>query len=202
MKSLLSTAFLTTFLAALLPALPFTAFAGQAETAAETRLKAAVDQVVTIVKGAHDRPSLIREVKAPLETILNFGVMTKRAIGPGWKQFTPAQQQEATSLFTTLILRTYTAKFTPGEFPTVDFKAGSETAPGRVEITTTSTYKASHYEVIYRLENQGGDWTITDVVIEGVSLVADYRAQFDGEFQKGGAEAVLRSLRNAVVQSK
>lgn len=202
MKRFLLTSLSTTLLLAAFPILTGTSYAGSSETAAENRLKSAVDQVVSIVKGANDRQALIREVKAPLEKILNFGVMTKRAIGPGWKQFTPDQQQEATTLFTTLILRTYTAKFTPGEFPAVIFKSSSETAPGRVEILTTSLYKSSRYEVVYRLENQSGDWTITDVVIEGVSLVADYRAQFDGEFQKGGAPAVLNSLRNAVAQSK
>jgi phospholipid transport system substrate-binding protein len=189
----------------LLPAILTTLFAGAAHAsndAAENRLKASVDEVVAIVKGASSRENLIAEAKPVIGKILNFGVMTKRSIGPGWKQLTPEQQQEATKLFTTLILRTYTAKFTPGECPSVEYKPSSSTAPGRVEIPTTSLYKGSRYDIVYRMEDQQGEWSITDVVIEGVSLVADYRTQFDAEFKRGGPDAVLKALRHSVDETK
>jgi len=184
----------------LLPLL--TGIAHASNEAAENRLKSSVAEVVTIVKGAANREALIASVKTPLQRILNFSVMTKRSIGPGWKQLTPEQQQEAVGLFTTLILRTYTAKFTPGDCPSMEYKPSSSTAPGRVEIPTTSLYKGSRYDVVYRMEEQNGAWSITDVVIEGVSLVADYRSQFDAEFKSGGTEAVMKALRNSVAQAK
>ena len=175
---------------------------------AESRLKASVDQVVQVTKSSGNRDALITGVKPVLENILSFETMTRRAIGPGWKQFTPAQQNEAVRLFTVLILRTYTAKFTPGEYPSVIYKTSSTPSPGRVEIPTTSLYKGSRYEVIYRLEDQsngqGGaeNWHITDVVIEGVSMVGSYRSQFDSEFKQGGAAAVLSALQRSVSEAK
>jgi phospholipid transport system substrate-binding protein len=169
--------------------------------AAESRLKSSVDQVVAIAKTSKDRPSLIAKVQPVLEKILDFQIMTRRAVGPGWRQFTPQQQKEATSLFTTLILRTYTAKFTPGEYPDVIYKTSSSQAPGRVEIPTTAQYKGSRYDVVYRMEDKEG-WLITDVMIEGVSLVANYRSQFDSEFKQGGVNAVLQALQRSVADSK
>ena len=168
---------------------------------AETRLKSSVDQVVTTAKQAKDRAVLIAKVKPVLENILDFQIMTRRAVGPGWREFNPAQQKEAIGLFTTLILRTYTAKFTPGEYPDVIYKTSSSPAPGRVEIPTTAEYKGSRYDVIYRMEDKGG-WLITDVVIEGVSLVANYRSQFDAQFKQGGVDAVLNALHRSVDESK
>ena len=168
---------------------------------AENRLKSSVDQVVTTAKQAKDRAALIAKVKPVLENILDFQIMTRRAVGPGWREFNPAQQKEATGLFTTLILRTYTAKFTPGEYPDVIYKTSSSPAPGRVEIPTTAEYKGSRYDVIYRMEDKGG-WLITDVVIEGVSLVANYRSQFDAQFKQGGVDAVLNALHRSVDESK
>ncbi len=168
---------------------------------AETRLKSSVDQVVTTSKQAKDRAVLIAKVKPVLENILDFQIMTRRAVGPGWREFNPAQQKEAIGLFTTLILRTYTAKFTPGEYPDVIYKTSSSPAPGRVEIPTTAEYKGSRYDVIYRMEDKGG-WLITDVVIEGVSLVANYRSQFDAQFKQGGVDAVLNALHRSVDESK
>lgn len=170
---------------------------------AENRLKASVDKVVAVAKSAPDRKALIAGVKPVLENILSFDAMTRRAVGPGWRQFTPEQQKEAIRLFTTLILRTYTAKFTPGELPGVEYKTASSPAPNRVEIPTTSLYKGSRYDVIYRLEETDGTpWRITDVVIEGVSMVANYRTQFDSQFKQGGADAVIASLNRSVAESK
>jgi phospholipid transport system substrate-binding protein len=170
---------------------------------AEMRLKASVDKVVVVAKNAPDRKTLIAGVKPVLENILSFDAMTRRAIGPGWRQFTPEQQKEAIRLFTTLILRTYTAKFTPGELPGVEYKTASSPAPNRVEIPTTSLYKGSRYDVIYRLEEtDGAPWRITDVVIEGVSMVANYRTQFDSQFKQGGADAVIAALNRSVAESK
>jgi phospholipid transport system substrate-binding protein len=168
---------------------------------AENRLKSSVDQVVTTAKQAKDRAALIAKVKPVLENILDFQIMTRRAVGPGWREFNPAQQKESIGLFTTLILRTYTAKFTPGEYPDVIYKTSSSPAPGRVEIPTTAEYKGSRYDVIYRMEDKGG-WLITDVVIEGVSLVANYRSQFDAQFKQGGVDAVLNALHRSVDESK
>ena len=168
---------------------------------AEKRLKTAVNQVTEIAAHAPDRNALATGVKPTLQNILSFETMTRRAVGPGWRQFTPEQQKEAIGLFTTLIIRTYTAKFTPGELPSVTFKAASSPAPGRVEIPTTSSYKGSHYDVVYRLDESDG-WRITDVVIEGVSMIANYRTQFDAEFKQGGAEAVIKALNRSLATSK
>ncbi len=171
--------------------------------AAEQRLKASIDQVVAVAKNAPDRKALIAGVKPVMENILSMEAMTRRAVGPGWKQFTPDQQKEAIRLFTALILRTYTAKFTPGELPAVEFKTATTPAPNRVEIPTTALYKGSRYEVFYRMEEaSGGNWWITDVVIEGVSMVANYRTQFDAVFKQGGADGVIQSLNRSLAESK
>ena len=190
----------------LLLILPFLLIQGTVRASteeAENRLKASVDKVVAVAKSAPDRKALIVGVKPVLENILSFDAMTRRAVGPGWRQFTPEQQKEAIRLFTTLILRTYTAKFTPGELPAVEYKTASSPAPNRVEIPTTSLYKGSRYDVIYRLEEtDGAPWRITDVVIEGVSMVANYRTQFDSQFKQGGADAVIAALNRSVAESK
>ena len=168
---------------------------------AELRLKTAVSQVTEIAAHSPDRNALALGVKSTLQNILSFETMTRRAVGPGWRQFTPEQQKEAIGLFTTLIIRTYTAKFTPGELPSITFKKAVSTEPGRVEIPTLSSYKGSHYDVVYRLDEADG-WRITDVQIEGVSMIANYRTQFDAEFKQGGADAVIKALTHSLATSK
>jgi phospholipid transport system substrate-binding protein len=175
------------------------AIAGTVE--AEKRLKSAVDDVIGIADKATSTAALAEDLRPVLTKAISFEAMTRRAVGPGWRQFSGEQQKKATGLFTTLIIRSYSSKFTIGEHAVVKYKAAAEPAPGRVEIPTTLLYKGSNYNVTYRLEAAEG-WRITDVVVEGVSLIANYRTQFDAQFKKGGAEAVLGSLAQTVASSK
>jgi len=60
-------------------------------------------------------------------------------------------------------------------------------------VPTSMLYQGGRYSVTYRMEQAGG-WRIVDVVIEGVSMIANYRTQLDAQFKKGGANAVISSL--------
>jgi len=166
---------------------------------AEKRLQSAVDEVLSIADHASDNASLAKSLRPVLENHISFDAMTRRAVGPGWRQFSPEQQKKATQLFTTLIIRSYSSKFTPGEKAVIKFQPATSPAPGRVEVPTTLLYQGSRYGVTYRLESAEA-WRITDVVIEGVSLVANYRSQFDAEFKKGGANAVIDALTQSVAK--
>ena len=179
----------------LLIAAPLAASAQLAD--AQVRLKSAITEVLTVADRAGNRSALPEKLRPVLEKYVSFETMTKRSVGPGWKQFTPEQQQQATQLFSTLIIRSYSSKFTPGEHPTITYLAAVEPAAGRVDVPTNMVYQGSHYSVIYRMEQVLG-WRITDVVIEGVSLIANYRSQLDAQFKKGGANAVISSLTQSV----
>jgi phospholipid transport system substrate-binding protein len=181
--------------------LAFRAGAASPTAEAEARLHTVIDSVVSIAERASTTKGLAEKLRPILVKYISFDAMTRRAIGPGWRQFSKEQQAEATSLFTSLIIRTYAGKYTPGEHPETTFKAATMPAPGRVEIPTTLAYKGSRYTVLYRMEQAEG-WSITDVVAEGVSLVANYRAQLDPEFKKGGAPGVIAALQRSVSATK
>lgn len=163
---------------------------------AEKRLQAAVNDVLAVAERASSKAALPGSLRPVLVKYISFEAMTRRAVGPGWRQFNDDQKNKATQLFTTLIIRSYSDKFTPGEHPSIKFKTASEPAPGRVEVPTTLLYQGSRYDVVYRLEADE-NWRITDVVIEGISLIANYRSQFDAQFKKDGANGVLNALTQA-----
>jgi len=170
---------------------------------AEAFLKKSVDEVVGIARKSQTSAELAERVRPLLLLTISFPDMTRLAIGPGWRQFSEAERAESTTLFTALIIRTYAGKFTPGELPNIVYKSITSPAPGKVEAVTTTLYQGSKYEVVYRLTDlPGKGWRITDVVIEGVSMVANYRAQFDAQFKSGGPAAVIRSLKKTVDSRK
>lgn len=164
---------------------------------AENSLRAAVDQVLAVTQKSKGGRAMADQLQPILERHVCFPSMTRRAVGPGWRQFTPEQQTEATKLFTKLVIRSYSEKFTPGQQPQIKFLKASTPGAGKIEIPTSTVYKGSRYNVTYRLENRG-KWLITDILAEGVSFVANYRAQFDALVKKGGAVAVLDSLKQSV----
>ena len=167
----------------------------------EKRLQTAVNEVLAIAEKSSSPSALAESLRPVLQKSLSFSAMTRRAVGPGWRQLTDDQQKKATQFFTTLIIRSYSSKFTPGEYPAITYKAASTPAPGRVEVPTTVLYQGSRYNVTYRLE-ESEDWRVTDVVIEGVSLIANYRTQFDAAFKSGGSESVINALSQSVTNPK
>lgn len=183
--------------AALLWLVAAPAFSAATEDA-EKVVREGLDDVVAVCMQSQGGKAMADKLQPVLEPRVSFESMTRRAVGPGWRQFTPEQQAEATRLFTKLIIRNYSNKFTPGEKPETRFLKAVSPAPDKIEIPTTMLYKGSRYSISYRLEHRGGKWLVTDILAEGVSLIANYRAQFDDIFKKSGATAVMASLRQSV----
>jgi phospholipid transport system substrate-binding protein len=191
----MKSALLGSFFAAALAASAVAASGG-----AQEALESAVGQVLAVTEKSQGGRAMADKLQPILERHVCFESMTRRAVGPGWRQFTPAQQAEATKLFTKLIIRSYSEKFTPGQQPQIKFLKGSSPGAGKAELPTSVVYKGSRYTVTYRLEDRGR-WLITDILAEGVSLVANYRAQFAELIKKGGAVAVLDSLKSSVART-
>ena len=166
----------------------------------ESTLREAMQEAVTVANASPGGRALADKLQPILERRVCFESMTRRAIGPGWREFSPAQQDDATRLFTKLIIRSYSNKFTPGEEPEVKYLKGSSQGPDKIEIPTSMLYKGSRYSIVYRMENRG-KWLITDILAEGVSLIANYRAQFDELFKRGGVNAVMDSLKKSVADT-
>lgn len=141
-----------------------------------------------------DAAPLAVRLRPTLEKFFAFDLMTRRAFGPAWKPLAPEQRDRATELFTELLIRTYANRFNGNDRPIITYRPEIGLAPERCEVPTVIAYAGASYAVSYRLEQREDGWRIYDVIIEGVSLVANYRAQFSALYQKGGVAEVLRAL--------
>ncbi len=182
----------------------FTAFAAVAATPAADPLqvlRGAVDEVLGIVySGKTQTQSFSVLVRPVLEKNFSFDLITRRAVGPGWRQFTPAQQAKTTALFTELVIHTYADRFEVGAQPGITYAAPVELSRNKRELPTTIDYAGKKYSVAYRMELVADQWRVCDVIIEGVSMISNYRAQFDPMFQRGGAAEIMRSLEEKITQ--
>jgi phospholipid transport system substrate-binding protein len=178
-----------------------------AESAADSHemLKGAVNEVLAIAyDGAAVSTPLSLRVRPVLEKYFNFEVITRKAIGPGWSQFTPEQQASAVTLFTEVVIRNYADRFEAGDRPGITYSAEvvpDPKRPGVRDVPTTIDYAGKKYSVVYRVEKGAECWRIVDVKIEGVSMIANWRAQLNPLFQRGGAPEVLASLKQNLTNS-
>jgi len=159
-------------------------------------LRSSTDEVLSIAYSGHGNETLVARVRPLLEKTFAFDVVTRQAMGPGWRQFSAADQKRVTELFTELVIRTYSSRVVGTQRPKITYGAPVELAPDRREIPTrvSNSSGTEPFAVVYRLIKFPAGWRIYDVLIEGVSFVANYRAQFDEIIQNGGAPAVIRTL--------
>ncbi|NBV86560.1 MAG: ABC transporter substrate-binding protein, partial [Verrucomicrobia bacterium] len=137
-----------------------------------------------------DPVELAHRLRPTIERFFNMESLTRKALGVGWKDFSPAQQKKAVDLFSEIIIRSYTSRFDPSSEIDIQFVKSVDLGNGRKEVPATARYQGNSVMVAYRVENTGPEgWRVYDVVIEGVSLASNYRAQFDGIRQKGGPDA-------------
>ena len=160
------------------------------------QLHSQIDQVLALAYSGQSSETLAERVRPLLEKDFSFDLVTRQAIGPGWRQFTASEQQKVTDLFTRLVIRIYAARVVGTQKPAITYGKTVSLSPDRCEIPTRVTApNGEPYAVVYRLINLSGSWRIYDVLIEGVSFVANYRAQFDDLVRRGGAAAVIKTLQ-------
>lgn len=158
-------------------------------------LRTAVEEVLT---AAYPRdgsdPSNRTELRRMLEKYVDAELLTRRAIGASWRTFTPTQQQRAVALFSELVFRTYGAKIGSGSRPIIEYHSAVVLAADRRELPIAVTQDGKPASAAFRFERVAGEWRIYDIVVEGVSLVANYRAQFSDLVQRKGSDGLLRAL--------
>jgi phospholipid transport system substrate-binding protein len=175
----------------------FTAGAG----APTDQLRAGIDRVVEIL---HD-PALAGEQQGDQRRaaigrvageIFDFGDMAKRSLGPHWEKRTPAERVEFARLFTELIQRSYIAKVDQhGSAARVTFLEERVDADYAVVRTTMPLSNGSTMALDYRMRGVDGRWQVYDLSMEGVGLLANYRAQFDRVIRTASFEELVARLK-------
>jgi phospholipid transport system substrate-binding protein len=163
-------------------------------------LKAYGDVVLKILEDpalkSPDRKSERRAaVRKVAEEVFDLSETAKRALGPHWNQRTPAEREEFTALFAELLESTYIARIDEYGGERIRYtgeKIDGDTATVQSRVLTK---KGSEAPVEARLLKRGDKWYIYDVTIEGVSLINNYRTQFDRIIRSSGYPELVKRLK-------
>ncbi|MET0683166.1 MAG: ABC transporter substrate-binding protein [Casimicrobiaceae bacterium] len=149
----------------------------------------------------------IRDVlEAKLLPNFDFARMTALAMGKNWRSATPEQQKRVTDEFRALLVRTYSSSLNNYRNETIDYKP-LRMNPGDTEVTVrTLVQRASGapIQIDYSMEKKADGWKCYDVIVGGVSLVTNYRDEFNDQVKNGGVDGLIKTLadRNRGVAAK
>ena len=187
--------FLVSFVVALVLCVVSTALAGPPTDA----LKQSVDQVVKILSdpALADKPEARRaQVRKVAESIFDYPETARRALGQHWNARTPQQQQEFVKLFADVLDRAYISKIDLYQGERVQYVGETIDRDDAMVKTLIATKKGSeNIPVDYRMHLKDGRWVVYDVIIEGVSLVSNYRTQFHKIVQTESYDTLVQRLR-------
>jgi phospholipid transport system substrate-binding protein len=177
-------------------AFPLTAFAG----APLDTVKGNVDRVLDVLRDPSLKSESSKKVKknnirAIADQMFDFTELSKRTLALNWGKFTPEQQGEFVSLYKDLLADAYADKIVAYTDEKIVFTKEVPLTGNTVEVQSTVTRKTQEIPIYYRVIHENSTWLVYDVVIEGVSLVNNYRTQFREILSNKPPSSLLETLR-------
>jgi phospholipid transport system substrate-binding protein len=175
---------------------PNSSFAG----AASDQLKQSVEKIQTILadpslKGDAKSATRRQKLRVAVNERFAFDEMAKRSLGAQWQKRSAAEQQEFVRLFTDLLEGAYLSKVEEYSGEKIQFVNERQEKDFAEVNTKLINRKGEDFALDYRLLNLNGDWKVTDVVIENISLVNNYRSQFNRVLSRSSFEDLVQAMK-------
>jgi phospholipid transport system substrate-binding protein len=169
------------------------------------KIRQTTDKILSLLADASlKKPSKIEErgrlIRKAVDERFNWEEMARRSLARHWAPRTDEEKKEFIRLFGELLERTYMSKVEGYSGEKVLYegeKVEEDYATVKVKIVTK---KNVDIPVEYRLKNEGNDWLVYDISIEGVSLVNNYRTQFSSIITQSSYENLVKKLKEKVAQ--
>ena len=175
-------------------------FLWAAEEAGKLLIKT-IDRGLTVLKepslkGPGKAQERRRRLWEEISPVFNFEEMSKRALGQHWKKRTPEEKRKFAELFTHILKDTYIGETDTYSGEEIVFLKEKHDDNNYATVQTKIiTNTGTETLVDYRMLNNDGKWKIYDVIIEGVSLVNNYRSQFNNILVKSSYEELVQKMK-------
>jgi phospholipid transport system substrate-binding protein len=171
------------------------------------QIRGAIDRGIAILqrpdlKAKEKREERREALRKELFPSFFFEEMAKRSLGVHWKDRTPREREEFTRLFRNLLENAYAGKIEGYKGEKILYRKESVDLPYAEVNTVIVMLQGDEIPVDYRVLKDGARWRIYDIVIEGVSLVNNYRSQFAGILQKSSYPELVRRLKSTIQQQE
>jgi phospholipid transport system substrate-binding protein len=163
-------------------------------------IREAVNQGVEILKNAkldnqQERTQVIGRLRQIVFPLFDFNEMAMRSLGGNWRRINPQQRQEFVTTFTALLEKTYADQIDLYNGQQVVY-SGESIDGNYAQVDSRIIDKNGQtYSVVYRLHRVDGKWRIYDVVAENISIVNNYRAQFNRVIARSSFEELVKTMK-------
>lgn len=190
---------LVIFILVIALALPLQALAAGAKETVETQVNKVLSALSAPDFKDKPREAKIAKIREIINQVFDYQELSKRTVGRDWKKMSDAQKNEFVTLFSELLENVYADRLLAYSNEKVIFGDATELKKGRVEVESHVQLGGGKTAPLnYRVMLKDGKWKVYDVVIEGISMVKNYRSQFRSILSKGGPEELLKVLREKV----
>lgn len=168
-------------------------------------VKKTVDEVVRIVSDKEMKKNDNKRrqaLKKSISTIFNYNEMAKRSLGKHWNQRSAAERKQFAELFASLLENSYASKIESYNNEKIVYLKESIDSDHAEVKSKVVTAKRDEFTLDYRMIKQDGKWMVYDVVIEGVSLVSNYRTQFNKIITSNGYPELVKKLQTKTDELK
>jgi len=181
--------------------LPLQVLAASAKETVEVQVNKVLTTLAEPAFKDQPRDAKIVKIRSIVNEIFDYTELSKRTLGREWAKFNAQQQTEFTKLFSELLEKTYADRLLSYSNEKVVFDKETMLREGQAEVTSNIlTGDGKKIPLDYRLIKKGSTWGVYDVIIEGISLVKNYRDQFRDILAKDSPEEVLKMLRDKVAK--
>ena len=182
--------------------IPLQSFAATPKETVETGVNKLIATLGDPAFKAKAKDEQIAQIGEEIESIFDFKELSRRTLGREWKKMKPEQQKEFVQLFKQLLQGVYADRLLAYSDQKIIFAKETMLKKGRAEVQSfLQTSDGKKIPLFYRLTDKSGSWKVYDVIIEGVSMVKNYRTQFRKILAKDSHEKLLDILRNKVGKS-
>jgi len=150
------------------------------------------------LKGESGEAVKKEKIRSISENMFDFNELSRRTLGQNWKKLNPNQQKEFTKLYKSLLEDAYVDKIITYTDEDVLFSKESRLTDKTAEVQTIIVTRKADIPIHYRVILRGGEWKVYDVVIEGISLISNYRSQFRQILLNKSPDALIEVLRKKV----
>lgn len=159
-----------------------------------------VNTVLQILKDPSLKAEPSKDVKREkiwgvLDTVFDFEALSMRALGRNWNSMKGEEQQEFVRLFRTLLGQVYLDRIMAYSNEKVLFVKETMLSGDNAEVQSRVISGGKEIPMDYRMQQKANEWKVYDVVIEGVSLVQNYRSQFNQFLSKKTVKELIDSLK-------
>ena len=179
----------------------FVAVSAMAQEAPDALVKRVSQEVLGIIKSdpkvqAGDQARIREVVETKLLPYFDFERLTALAMGRNWRQASPEQQKQLVDQFRALLVRTYSGALTQYRDQTMDYKPLRADASATDVTVKTEVIRQGQppVPIDYSLTKGPEGWKAFDVIVGGVSLVTNYRDEFNEQIRQGGVDGLVNSL--------